>query len=390
MGKHAQLAIHGGEPSIRSPLPRYNSLGPRELDFVCNAMQRGPLSGYLGGIDKGGYWCEELSEQFKKRFGVRHAIVVNSATSGILAACVAAGIGRDTIVGCSPYTMSASLAPAVFLGSDFRFFDIEPDTCNMAFDPSEMHPGLDALIVPNIFGHPAQLANFRAMCDARKIVMIEDNAQSPFAKEYGRYAGTIGHIGVFSLNVHKHIQCGEGGVVVTDDDAYADKIRRFCNHSELSGGSSGLNLRMTELQAAVACGQMDRADTLVQWRVDYAEQLIEYLSPYVSMVIQPVVRQGCRHVYYTLVIQTHYRDWFTSALRGEGFPIQNGYSILPTLPAFHTSDWDRGLPVTRAVDNSLSLIEICAHDPSKHQMLQIKDAIDKVCEALGNKLSCME
>ena len=82
--------------------------------------------------------------------------------------------------------------------------------------------------------------------------MIEDNAQAIYAKEGEKYAGTIGDIGVYSLNVHKSIQAGEGGICVTDDDGLADRLRGCINHGELSGMDIGLNLRMTEVTAAIA------------------------------------------------------------------------------------------------------------------------------------------
>ena len=374
----AELAINGGEPAIRGPLRTYNSIGELEIEYANDAMKRGPLSGYLGGNPNGGYWCERLEAIMADKFNVNHAIAVNSATSGILAALYAAGCGKGSLVATSPYTMSGTIAPAAVLNARIGFYDIEPKTFNLDLSCLEGdYP--EFLIVPNIFGHPAELSKIRKYCDGYDIIMIEDNAQSPFAMEYGKYAGTIGHIGVFSLNVHKHIQCGEGGIVVTNDDTFADKVRGFRNHGELSGGFAGLNLRMTEVTAAIACAQIERSYELIASRIAYAERLNEIVQPYEEFIIPPFVREGCKHVYYTLAAKIpRGRDWFCSALRAEGMPISSGYSKIFELPAFLRDSGD--FPITNLVDSQLVMVEICAHDPSEDQFKQIQEAFDKVCE----------
>lgn len=375
MTDKAILAINGGDKAIRGPLPRYNSIDRLERHNLDNAMFAA-LSGYIGGVDRGGYWCEKLEEQFRERFNVKHAIAINSATSGLLAACVAAEVGPGTVVATSPYTMSGTIAPAQFLGARVGFCDIERQYFQI--DTGEDFEGVDILIVPNIFGHPAELDRLRFHCDRFGVVMIEDNAQSPFAMEYGKYAGTVGHMGVFSFNVHKHIQCGEGGVFVTDDDEYAAKVRGVRNHGELSGGGPGLNLRMTELAAAVASAQMERAEELIAGRVALAERLTEIVQPYNFMMMPPKVRPGCKHVYYTWATKVYggARDWVCSALRAEGMPINSGYSKLYDLPAFKVDP--AGLPVCERVDSQMAMVEVCSIDPDDSQMKQIAEAFEKV------------
>ena len=207
--------------TVRSPrklpkLPAYWTIGQWDRLNVAKAMKR-PLSGYLGGKSGSGYWTTRLADEWCQAFDCWYAIPCNSATSGLLAACMAAEIGEGDTVWVSDYTMSASASCAMLLGANVRLIDIDPVYFNMGWvleDPPR------AIIVTNLFGHPADLIRIRQFCDEHDIIMIEDNAQAPFARIDGRYTGTIGHIGVFSLNVHKHIQSGEGGVIVTDDPQY--------------------------------------------------------------------------------------------------------------------------------------------------------------------------
>ena len=87
-------------------------------------------------------------------------------------------------------------------------------------------------MVTNLFGHPAHLRKLREIADRNKIYLIEDNAQSPLAKEFGQCSGTIGHIGVLSFNYHKHIHTGEGGCCLTNDKNLAERLQLLRNHGE--------------------------------------------------------------------------------------------------------------------------------------------------------------
>src|SRR5262249_54308333 len=139
-----------------------------------------------------------------------------------------------------------------------------------------------AIVAVNLFGHPAKLHELRALADKAGVALIEDNAQSPLARENGRYTGTIGHVGVFSLNYHKHIHAGEGGICTTEDDDLARRMQMIRNHGdnvvealEIDDPTNliGFNFRMTEMSAAVALAQLEAADEHVGRRVRLAESL---------------------------------------------------------------------------------------------------------------------
>lgn len=362
--------------TVKGPLAPYNSLGMLksiELKNAEDVLRNRPLSGYLGGERHGGYWVERLEEEWCQTFDCNHAVAVNSATSGLLAACVAADIYAGDTVATTPFTMSATAAAPAFLGAKVEFADIDLST--YCIDPEKIDNEPRAIIATNLFGHPAPLGRLWN----KKTFLIEDNAQAPFAMEGGRYTGTIGNVGVFSLNVHKHFQCGEGGICVTPNNTIADRMRMFRNHGEMSGRGIGLNLRMTEVTAAIACAQLARGKALVQQRVEIAEAILDQISNVPGLFL-PITKPGCRHVYYCLAFYVDsFRDWFVDALVAEGVPLQKGYvKPLYHLPAFRQSFGS--CPNAEKAHSHIAIYENCAWTPTSEQIKQIGEAFRKVAD----------
>lgn len=370
------------------PLPLFSTIGQAEAKNLNMAM-KGPLSGYIGGSLKGGYWVERLNEEWKEAFGCKHAIACNSATSGLWAAAQTC-IPGNSLVWVATYTMSATAACLVGSSCRVRFLDIEPETYTVDiahFDRMAEEEVPKAIIVTNLFGHPAMLHWMRGWCDRRGVILIEDNAQAPFAMEDGKYTGTIGHVGVFSLNVHKHIQAGEGGVIVTDDDRIAEVCRLVINHRELTGSGIGLNLRMTEPIAAIASAQLKKGPKIVQDRIDLAGS-INMCFRDCELVRPPVQRAGCRHVYYLwagrLVGKSAHRIGLVTALQTRGVPVRLGYSR-PLHRIFN--DTTAVCPTTERVERSeLITFEVCAYDPKAHHLRRMRDIIlSETSRILGEK-----
>jgi dTDP-4-amino-4,6-dideoxygalactose transaminase len=342
-----------------------------------------PLSGYLGGqTPRGGYWTDKLEEAWSHVFGCKYAIPCNSATSGLFAACMASGIKKDDIVWTTPYSMSATAACALVLGAKVKFIDIEP----MRYS---INPGImtgeppKALIVTNLFGHPAYLSVLRSWCDLNNVIMIEDNAQSIYAKEGKHYAGTVGHIGVFSLNVHKHLQCGEGGILTTSDSSLANNVRGAINHGELANHPAGLNLRMTEPTAAIACAQLEKIEEIIRSRRRIAHAITGMMAgiPWIS---PPVEDMGCKHSYYVWagrIEDQAKRRKFCHELNLRGFPIRAGYSRLLT-DVFRTLD---NCPVAHRIEHrEIITYEVCGYDPKAHHLTRMKEIVNYVAEIIDN------
>src|SRR5437773_6160001 len=268
----SKLALLGGRPTLSDALPYYKSIGQEEQDAAVRVVQSGCLSGFCGSPGEqffGGPMVRALERAWSQRFGVKHSISVNSAMSGLYASVGALGIGPGDEVIVPPYTMSATaIAPLVY-GAIPVFADIEPQTFGL--DPDSVRRRITArtkaIIAVNLFGHPARLEELMATAHDHGLRLIEDNAQAPLATDGDRYAGTIGDIGVFSLNYHKHIHTGEGGMCVTNDDGLALRLQLIRNHAENAveavgmtdlTNMAGFNYRMTELSAAIGIEQLKK------------------------------------------------------------------------------------------------------------------------------------
>lgn len=369
-------------------IARFDTISVLEREYV-NAAMRGGLSGYLGGEKRGGPMVCELEAAWAERFGIKHAVSCNSATSGLMAAAFAVGLKQYQGFAVSPYTMSATVAAPMFTGASPFFIDVEDQTFCMNPESGYLkHTNWKAVIITNLFGHPSRIQDM--MVDLPESCMvIEDNSQSPFAMERGCYAGTFGDIGVFSLNVHKHLHCGEGGICVTDSDELSEKLRAFINHGEMAGKAVGLNLRLPEVSAAIALAQLKRADEIIGGRIEQAEAILEAIGE-IPGLRPPIVREGCRHVFYAIPFlitppccdPLFYRADFVKNLQAEGVPIVEGYvAPLYRLPAF--SKFKRECQVAEELfDRRLFYFENCAWSPTKEQIKQIGDTFNKVAERM--------
>ena len=333
------LAILGGRPALDRPLPPYNSVGREELEAVLDVVRSGRLSGFYGSWGEeflGGRCVRALEEAWCRHFKVRHAVSMNSATSGLFAAMGAIGVGPGDEVIVPAFTMSATAVAPLIYGGIPVFVDIEPET--FCLDPDAVRqaisPRTKAIIAVNLFGHPARLAELLIVAGEKGLVLVEDNAQAPLAAEAGRYAGTIGAIGVFSLNYHKHIHAGEGGVCVTDDDHLAQRLQLIRNHAESIVAPIGVqdltnlvgfNYRLTELSAAVGVEQLKKIEHHVRRREQLARRLTSGIDGLAGLAA-PAVRADCRHVYYLWAARFDKhaagisRELFSKALAAEGFP----------------------------------------------------------------------
>lgn len=408
-----KLAIHGGTPVLSAPLPAYRTICEAEIQAVVEVMRSGCLSGFYGSWGEqfmGGPVVQQFEAAWTARFGMAHAVSMNSATSGLYAAMGAIGLQAGDEVIVPPYTMSATaLAPLVYGGIPV-FADIEPDT--FCLDPEAVRAALSprtrAILAVNLFGHPARLSELRGIADQHNLYLIEDNAQAPLAVEAGRLAGTVGHIGVFSLNYHKHIHTGEGGVCVTDDASLARKLQMIRNHGENVVEPTGMtditnmigfNYRMTEMSAAIGLEQLKKIDWHVEHRERLAKRLVAGLND-LDGLTPPQTRMGCRHVYYVLGFRYNEallglsRADFSRALSAEGFPHFVGYvRPLYMLPVFqqriafgkHPFDltdreYPKGLcPVAERMHEQEFLgFENCMYTPDETQIDLLIEAVRKV------------
>jgi dTDP-4-amino-4,6-dideoxygalactose transaminase len=309
----SQLAIKGGTPVRGSdrPIPAYVIFGEEEKRAVNAVLDSGGLSRFIGA------WCPQFfggpevqafEQEWARRMGAKFGISMNSASSGLIAAIGALGIGPGDEVIVSPYSMCVSATAPLWYGAVPVFADIEPEY--FCLDPKSVEAAITertkAIIAVDILGQSHDADAMRAVAKKHGIAVIADTAQAPGALYNGKCAGTLSDIGVYSLNFHKHIHTGEGTVVVTDDPALAERLQLIRNHAEAVVGDKGVtditnmvgqNFRLTELQAAIGREQLKKFDRLVSERQKNCAYINERCIDMPGIVPAPT-RPDCSHVYY--------------------------------------------------------------------------------------------
>jgi dTDP-4-amino-4,6-dideoxygalactose transaminase len=246
-------------------------------------------------------------EQFERRFaeiiGVQHAVAVSSGTAALHLALLALGVGSGDEVITSPFSFVATANSILYTGAQPVFADIRANDFNI--DPEQIEakisPRTRAIMPVHLYGQPADM---EAICDiARRhqLAIVEDAAQAHGASVHGRNAGTFG-LGCFSFYATKNVQTAEGGVITTNDEALADRLRMLRGHGarvRYQHDILGFNYRMSDLHAAIGVVQLDRFEQLTRRRIENAT----YLSKHITNVAVPYVRPGVRHVYHQYTVR---------------------------------------------------------------------------------------
>ena len=347
-----KLAILGGTPVRSKPFAPRKTMQVEEKSAVNEVMDSDCLSGFFGAPSEqflGGAKVREFEAAWAKKFGYKYAVTTNSWTTGLVTAVGAIGISPGDEVITTPYTMSATATAILFWGGVPVFADIEENTFNL--DPASIEANITertkAIMVVHIFGCPANMSAILDIAKRHKLKVIEDAAQSPSATIDGKPVGAIGDIGGFSLNYHKHIHTGEGGVLVTNNEDLAKRSQLLRNHGENVveawevedlTNMVGNNYRLTELQSAIGIEQLKRLDGIVSLRQEMADFLNMRLGKLDCIKISDVPK-NMTHAYYVYALRydekTHgvSRETFVEAVNAElpaiitsdDIPLTNGY-----------------------------------------------------------------
>lgn len=227
-----------------------------EIDYLKQVLDSGSLAA--------GSFVRKLEKAFAEAYGVKHAIAANAAMSLLISAVFAADAGAGDEVLCDPLVQFHAIG-ALWQNCVPTWADVYADTWLM--DPASARanitPQTKALIATNLWGQPAEVDSLRALAEEQQIVFIEDCAHAMFLPYKGKYAGTWGHIGVYSFCQGKHMTTGDGGMAVTDDDELAAKIRGVTCFGE-SPPHLATVFRMTEMQAAIGLAQLEKVKGYIE------------------------------------------------------------------------------------------------------------------------------
>ena len=329
-----KLAIHGGTPTKQKPYGTGKRFGKEELKYLEEALEQNTLF----------YWKGNMTKRFCKKFadmyGAKYCVATTSGTASVHVALGALGVGPGDEVITSPITDMGSVIGILYQNAVPVFADLDPHTYNMTPESIEARitERTKAIVVVHLAGNAAEIDRIVEIARKHNIYVVEDCAQSYCCEYKGKYVGTFGDIGCFSLNDFKHISAGDGGMIVTDNEELYVRALMFADKNYNRLGSEVVkkipylapNYRMNELTAAVAIAQLDKLEDICKRRHEYGEKLNAALQG-IKGIYPHKIQEGCSSSYWFYMIRVDEkelgatREEFTEALVAEGISAAAGY-----------------------------------------------------------------
>lgn len=357
---------------IRLTIPE---IGDEEIQAVAKVLR----SGYL----VQGEHVRQFERLVAEYVGVRHAVAVSSGTAALHLALLALGIGPGDEVIVPDFTFPATANVVELVGAKPVLVDIDLATFNIAV--SQIRPAITrrtkAIMPVHLFGQPADMEPILRIAQEQGLFVVEDAACALGAEYHGRKCGAMGHVGCFSFHPRKAITTGEGGMVVTDDEAVAERVRQLRNHGMVTVAGhnrfelAGFNYRMTDFQGALGAVQMSRLEGIIARRMELAGLYDQALAG-IPSVIRPIAMDGVRHIWQSYVVLLNdgiERDELVRKLREQNIETTIGTYAVSAQP--HYARPTGALPNSRrAYEQSLCL--------PLHTRMSVAD-IEEVARCLG-------
>lgn len=310
-------------------------------------------------LDSGRYVKGENLEKFEKEFanfcGAKYTIGLNSGTSAILLSLKSLQIGKGDEVIVPSHTFIASASPIKFLEATPVYADVNSETYTI--DPSDVEKKVTertkAIIGVHLYGHPCDMDYIKEIAEGQDLYVIEDACQAHGGEYKGRIVGSIGDIGCFSFFPSKNITVlGDGGMVTTNNEEIADKIAKLRDHGRTQKYVHeilGLNLRMSEIPAAIGSIQLKHLNEFIKGRRRAAKKYGDVLDG--LEVIIPTEEEWAKHAYHLYVIRAKRRDELVEHLKKNGVEVGIHYPIpVHKQPCMHSAV---KLPVTERIVNEI-------------------------------------
>jgi dTDP-4-amino-4,6-dideoxygalactose transaminase len=331
----------------------FPELDETDIEAVVRVLRSGRLA--LGPQS------DEFEKSIADYVGTEHAIAVSSGTAALHLIVKALGIGQGDEVIVPSFTFAASVNCFLYEGAIPVFVDIEPDTYNL--DPRDVErkitPRTKAIMVVDVFGHPAEWDEIRRIASSHGLRVIDDSCEALGAEFRGRRLGGLGDAAAFAFYPNKQMTTGEGGIVVTNDDDIARLCRSLRNQGRAEMGSwleherLGYNYRMSELSAALGVSQLQRIEEFLVKREAVARCYTERLRRF-DWVRPPVVKSHVRMSWFVYVVTLSEglrRDEVIRRMEDRGIPARGYFSpfhLQPYILDLLKSQVNK-LPVTESV-----------------------------------------
>ena len=272
-------------------------IGKREATYVMNCLRDNWIS-------SAGRYLDLFEKRFSEYCGKKYGIATTNGTAALHLALAALGIGPGDEVIMPSFTIASTAFATIYCGAKPVLVDSEPDTWNINISQIEkkITKKTKAIMPVHIYGNPCHMDAIMKIAKRHKLYVIEDAAEAHGAKYHGKIVGGVGHVGCFSFYGNKIITTGEGGMIVTDDKALAERCRSLKNLSFLKKKrfwhrEIGFNYRMTNIQAALGLAQFEQIETLIKKRRNNARIYNSLLSKIRGLTL-PVELNETKNVYW--------------------------------------------------------------------------------------------
>jgi perosamine synthetase len=370
--------------SIPIPLSQPD-ITQREIDAVVDVLHTSTLSI--------GPKIEEFERKCAAIAGRRHAIGVSSGTAGLHCAMIAAGVdARDEVI-TTPFSFVASANCILYVGAKPKFVDIDTKTLNIDIEKIEaaITPKTRAIVGVECFGHPGGMIELEQIAQRHELVLIEDCCEGFGGQVGNRRIGSFGRAGVFAFYPNKQITTGEGGMIVTDDDAFAAACRALRNQGRegmnwLAHQRLGYNYRMSEINAALGVAQIERLDEILEKRRHVAQRYIERLMTNRYLIL-PTLQDDTQMSWFVFVVRLNDlfepgdRDTVLRDLRAEGIGCNNYFPPIHVQPYMAEKFGFKGgeFPVCEYVSARTLALPFFTRMTGK-QINRVCDVLEKVLE----------
>eukprot|EP00033_Pygsuia_biforma_P002074 GCRY01002303.1.p1 GENE.GCRY01002303.1~~GCRY01002303.1.p1 ORF type:complete len:407 (-),score=31.68 GCRY01002303.1:206-1426(-) len=394
-GEIEKPVIEGGNP-VRQELLPYGTqkIEQDDIDSVVEVLKGKWLTT--------GPFVKQFEEDVASFVGKAHCVAFCNGTAALHAACFAAGISQNDEVIVSSLTFVSSANCVKFMGGTPIFADVCEDTLNIDCKHVEslVNEKTKAIIAVDFTGQSCEMQVLRDLATLKNIVLIEDGAHALGSEYCGRPAGAFSAMTMFSFHPVKHITTGEGGCIVTDDDYYAERLRRFRTHGITADANKretegtfyyemvdlGFNYRITDVQCALGSSQLRKLPKWLEIRREIANKYDEFFSKQpLSKLCTPVkVLKECRSAYHLYIIQLNLenlsanRNQIFKALKAEGLGVNVHYLPVYLHPYYQELSYKRGIcpNAERAYERIITLP--LHHSMSSQDVSDVLTAVSKI------------